>query len=88
MHDCKRHIQMYTMCIQAPKPAHAIGISTGAMRRMSTIQFDHCVLDEAIKENTSIWAVLTIVDVVSGCIALAPAKTKATREIVYLIFTQ
>ena len=88
MHDCKRHIQMCTLCIQAQKPAHGIGISTGAMRRMSTIQFDHCVLDEVIKENTSIWAVLTIVDVASGCIALAPAKTKTARETAYLLFTQ
>ena len=84
--DCKRHTQTCSVCIQRQHPALGIGMSTGANRRMSTIQFDHCVSDPVIAEHTQIWGVLTIVDVATGCICLAPAKTKLARETAYLLF--
>ena len=46
--DCKRHTQTCSVCIQRQHPALGIGMSTGANRRMSTIQFDHCVLDPVV----------------------------------------
>ena len=89
MHQqCKRHVQMCSVCIQRQMPAAGIGLATGSERRMASIQFDHCVLDPVIRHNTGIWAVLTISDIASGTIALPPARTKAASETAYLLFTR
>jgi hypothetical protein len=85
--DCKHHIETCSICIQRQRPALGVGMSTGAAQRLSTIQFDHCVLDPIIAENTLVWGVLTIVDVATGCICLAPARSKHARETAFLLFT-
>ena len=85
--DCKHHIETCSICIQRQRPALGVGMSTGAAQRLSTIQCDHCVLDPIIAENTLVWGVLTIVDVATGCICLAPARSKHARETAFLLFT-
>jgi site-specific DNA-cytosine methylase len=85
--DCRYHVKTCAICLQHRHCITPAGLSTQAMERLAVMQFDHCVLEPAVAEATGYWAILTMVDVGSGQIVLAPAEDKSARRTAYLIFT-
>ena len=84
--DCKYHVRTCAICLQHRHCLQPAGLSTQAWDRLSVLQFDHCVLEPAVQAATGYWAILTMVDVGSGQMALAAAVDKTARCTAYLLF--